>query len=322
MILGIDIGGANTKIATSDGQITEIHYLPLWKNAELTATLESIAARLKPSGVAVVMTGELADCFPSKKSGVQYIKKAVETAFDSSKIRYVNVEGRLTEGKNILSLAAANWCASASLIAEEFEDCILADMGSTTTDLIPIINRRPAAHTTDFLRLLHSELVYTGVLRTSVATLTNHVHIRGRRCRLSTEYFANTADVHLLLGNITPAEYTCETPDGAEPDLPSSKRRLARTLCSDLTEITDKELYKVAEQLYQAQLEHIQEALEDIAHTHKLRHVVACGIGESILKTAAEKAGLNVSLLSNRYEERISQVFPAYAAAKLMEQDR
>ncbi len=60
MILGIDIGGANTKIASSDGKLVELHYLPLWKNSRLPEALLEISARLKPEKVGVVITGELA----------------------------------------------------------------------------------------------------------------------------------------------------------------------------------------------------------------------------------------------------------------------
>ena len=39
MILGLDIGGANTKAASSDGLYAESIYLPLWKNAPLDEVL-------------------------------------------------------------------------------------------------------------------------------------------------------------------------------------------------------------------------------------------------------------------------------------------
>lgn len=58
-IIGLDIGGANTKLASSDGRIVELHYLPLWKNTRLPEVLKEIAKRLKPEEVAVVMTGEI-----------------------------------------------------------------------------------------------------------------------------------------------------------------------------------------------------------------------------------------------------------------------
>jgi hypothetical protein len=318
MILGIDIGGANTKIATVDGSVAEIHYLPLWKSSRLADTLCEIAERLKPEKLAVVMTGELADCFLDKKSGVESIKTAVEAAFSDSQVRYVNVRGELTDGADMISLAAANWCASVRFLADEFENCVFVDMGSTTTDVIPIVNASPVAHATDFQRLLNCELVYTGVLRTAVAALVHHVDIGHRRCAVAAEFFANMADVHLLLGHIREEDYTCETPDGAGRDVLSAKRRLARLLCADLSEVGDDVLYDVAEQVHRVQVQRVREALRRVAERYAIGEVVACGIGEFLVQEAAWSLGMGVTLLSERYGVRISKVFPAYAAARLM----
>ena len=73
-VIGLDIGGANTKLASSDGTIVELHYLPLWKNTRLPEVLKEIAQRLQPEKVAIVMTGELADCFEDKEQGIRFIK--------------------------------------------------------------------------------------------------------------------------------------------------------------------------------------------------------------------------------------------------------
>ena len=68
MILGLDIGGANTKAASADSKYAKSVYLPLWKNSPLEKVLKRINAEQKPEAVAVVITGELADCFSSKIS--------------------------------------------------------------------------------------------------------------------------------------------------------------------------------------------------------------------------------------------------------------
>jgi len=67
---GLDIGGANTKAASSDGLWTESVYLPLWRNAPLAEVLQRFS-RLDPEAVAVVITGELADCFSCKSEGIE-----------------------------------------------------------------------------------------------------------------------------------------------------------------------------------------------------------------------------------------------------------
>jgi len=68
-VIGIDIGGANTKLASSDGSIIELHYIPLWKDTRLPTALKEAADRLQPDKLGVAMTGELADCFFDKEEG-------------------------------------------------------------------------------------------------------------------------------------------------------------------------------------------------------------------------------------------------------------
>ena len=80
MILGLDIGGANTKAASSDGLFAESVYLPLWKHAPLDEVLGRFA-KLEPQAVAVVITGELADCFSTKREGTLSLTAAVKLAF-------------------------------------------------------------------------------------------------------------------------------------------------------------------------------------------------------------------------------------------------
>ena len=185
MILGIDIGGANTKIASADGRLVELHYLPLWKNTKLPEVLREISMRLKPKRVGVVITGELADCFQDKDSGLSYIIDAVNNAFQEA--YFFTNDGVFTKEKK-RGIAAANWMASALFVGKEFPDCIFLDIGSTTTDIIPIRDGVPLAGKTDFERLKRGELVYTGVLRTNIAAILNSVQLGGMRSGISSDY--------------------------------------------------------------------------------------------------------------------------------------
>ncbi|MBU4372961.1 MAG: hypothetical protein KJ714_00675 [Euryarchaeota archaeon] len=182
MILGIDIGGANTKAASSDGRLVELHYIPLWKNTRLPDALLDISRRLKPQKVGVVITGELADCFPDKETGISYIVDAVNNAFSNA--YFMDSSGVFTKEKK-RSIAAANWTASALLVGKDYEHCIFVDIGSTTTDIIPIKEGAPHAGRTDFERLKSNELVYSGVLRTNIAAILGTVKINGATWRTS-----------------------------------------------------------------------------------------------------------------------------------------
>ncbi len=319
-VIGLDIGGANTKLASSDGTIVELHYLPLWKNTRLPEVLKEIAQRLQPEKVAVVMTGELADCFEDKEQGIRFIKEAVDSAFGPSKASYINSMGRFqSEADDLRGLAAANWAASAKLVGTDVGDCIFVDVGSTTSDIIPIISGEHRAGLTDFERLIRSELVYAGTLRTNLAALLEKVKIRRGWCRTASELFATTADAYLLLGEIDESMYTCETADGAGRSKKDALRRIARLVCADLSEIREEEIYEIAGQVKEKQVSALAEAIFEVARRNGLERIVAAGLGEFLIKEAAEKLGFEYISVSGHWGEEISKVFPAYAAARLLD---
>ena len=317
--LGIDIGGANTKIATSDGTIKELHYLPLWKDNTLSKKLKDISERLKPDKVGVVITGELADCFKDKLHGIMSIMKAVEEAFTCD-VYYIGTNGNIHKDHDDLGdLAAANWAASSRFIGEEVGDCIFVDVGSTTSDIIPIVNTKHIAQITDFKRLIASELVYMGVLRTNIATLLDEVELEQGKCRVSSELFATTGDVHLLLGNIMPGTYTCATADGAGKSRLETMRRLARIVCADLEEISEDDIMKIAEQVKEKQINLLAEAIATVSIKYSKSIIVAAGIGEFMIFEAAGRLGMECISVADKWGKDISNVFPAYAAAWMIE---
>ncbi|HEX7445864.1 MAG TPA: hydantoinase/oxoprolinase family protein [Methanothrix sp.] len=316
MILGLDIGGANTKAASSDGLYAESIYLPLWKNAPLDELLVRFAA-MSPQAVAVVITGELADCFSCKREGIESLAAAVKRAF-SCPVYFWGQKG--FGWTDLMEVAAANWAASSELVAREVGGCLFVDMGSTTTDLIPI-KGGPLAAKTDFLRLKNGELVYMGLLRTRLDALLPVARIRGDRVPLSPELFAIIADAHLVLDRIGADRYNCETADGAGKDRGSALRRLARIVCADLEEIGESGALAIAEQACDRQKRILVDAMEKQVEKHDLSRVAAAGIGEELIADAAEFLGLECILLSERYGPRISDVFPAYAVARLLETD-
>jgi len=314
MILGLDIGGANTKAASADGSIAKSVYLPLWRDEPLESVLHSLA-NMNPEAVGAVITGELADCYKSKADGISRIKAAVEEAF-GCRVHFWGVNG--FDWRDPIELAAANWSASAALVSRDFESCLLVDMGSTTTDLIPIRERALAA-STDYLRLKSGELVYTGMLRTSIGSLLHAAMIEGHSVPLSPEFFAITADAYLVTGWISTDQYSCDSPDGSDKNRSSALRRLARTVCADLDEIGEGGAMAIAQQAIDLQLEVILRAIELQSKRHRINKVVAAGVGEKTIARACELLGLSCTRLSEAHGQRISEVFPAYAIARLLE---
>ena len=182
--------------------------------------------------MAVTMTAELADCFDTKREGVAFVLDAFRTAFPEIRPWVYGIDGRFRSAdaarRRPLLVAAANWRASATLVARAFPDALFLDVGSTTTDVIPIVCRprgrpwkdgsRPAPHRR---ARLHGGAADAGVRDRALGSP------RGRRCRVAAEHFAIAADVHRWLERIDDGDYTCETPDGRGPE-PRRGRRAAR----------------------------------------------------------------------------------------------
>jgi len=336
MFLGIDIGGANTKIASSDSSIVDSFYAPLWHDrAILHDVLRHVCARLEDSDidiecVGVVMTGELCDCFKTRREGVLKIRDTVSRIFEDAgvEVEYFDRGGIFRRGEAIeedpLAFASTNWLASAKFVSMIHRDVIFVDCGSTTTDVIPIVGGEIKAKRSDIERLNSHELLYSGVLRTNVATLLRRVRLRGEEYATASELFAITADAYLVLGDITPADYKCESPNGyafatesEAKSRASAMRRLARVLCSDLEEIGEEGARSIAVQVKDAQVGELVTALREMRERYSLNEVISAGIGDFIIEDAVRALGMR--LLNPPWNRSLSAVLPAYAVAKLLE---
>jgi probable H4MPT-linked C1 transfer pathway protein len=322
VILGIDIGGANTKAASSDGRFTYSAYLPLWKGCDIAGTLEDILLKAGTvDAVGVTITGELADCFASKKEGIGHIAAEVRAVFPDAV--FYGSDGNFYAGAESHGLlSAANWSASARYIGGIHKNILFIDIGSTTTDIIPVVDGRPAAGLTDFERLSRGELIYAGALRTNIAALLHAVRLRDKSVRTSSELFAITADVNLVLGRIREEDYTCEAPDGAAKTKRAAALRLARVVCCDLEELAPNEVVEIAGQAYRRQLDDVKECIDEVSGRHGVKKAAVCGIGDFIARDALAASGMPFIMISEGYGKDVSRVFPAYATAKLLERSR
>ena len=96
-------------------------------------------------------------------------------------------------------------------------------------------------------------------------------------------------------------------------------RRLARLVCADLSEIREEEIYEIATQVKEKQVFTLAEAISEVAERNGLKRIAAAGLGEFLIKEAAEKLDMEFVSISSHWGEEISKVFPAYAAARLIE---
>ena len=275
-MIGIDVGGANLKVV--DHQGVHIHYCPLWEGAPVTSLLNHyVSSPDEPA--AVVMSGELADCFENRMEGISFIVDEVKKAFPHA--RFYGVDG-LFHDIAVPQLAAANWLASADFLRKEYPDAVLLDIGSTTADIIPLTRFESLLGLSDLRRLQKGYLIYTGLLRGNVATLLRSVKLDGVNTPVSSEYFAASADAHLVLGHIAPSQYTCDTPDKKEKTRAASLRRLARVVCADPEEIGYNGAHQIAEQFWEKQRTLIGNQVKCIAAESAARRVIVGGIGAAL----------------------------------------
>jgi probable H4MPT-linked C1 transfer pathway protein len=312
-VIGYDIGGANTKaafISTRNGIVKEaeiaVEYFPIWKNPQkLTDVLLKLKqgfGKRKLDAVGVTMTAELSDVFASKREGVNHILTCVQGAFSDLPIYVLNVDGQVEPlafaKENPLKVAAANWAATGWLVSHHVKDCVVVDVGSTSTSIIPIVDGRVCAvGKNDLEKLLCGELVYTGSLRTNVAAIVNSVPVHGGVATVASELFALSGDVHLVLGNITKRQYSTETADGKGKTKPEAYARLARVVCADTEMLTKQEITEIAKYIYERQIMQIAQGLTKVysyvkSLTDAKVGVVVTGLGKNFLAhKAAEKIG-------------------------------
>jgi (4-(4-[2-(gamma-L-glutamylamino)ethyl]phenoxymethyl)furan-2-yl)methanamine synthase len=306
-VIGLDIGGANTKAAVVDGDgAARIVSEPfeVWREpAAMARVIADVVGRLGLDGAPVAMTttAELVDVFASTREGVLYVLDATAEALADRELRVMTTDGSLIGLDDAraapLSCAAANWVATALLVARSLPDAILVDCGGTTTDVIPIAGGEVAARgRTDVERLLAGELVYTGALRTNIAAVLSHVPIGGEPCPVSSELFAITADAHLLLGNLAREQCTCTFPDDRGGSMSEVRSRLARVVCADPEQLADGDLEAIAAAVEDAQIASITHALGRVAARGAAgAPVVAVGVGAFLARAAAERCGVAVN---------------------------
>jgi probable H4MPT-linked C1 transfer pathway protein len=303
IVLGWDVGGAHLKAArVENGQVTAALEIacPLWLGLDrLDAALAEARHALGEAPLnAVTMTGELCDVFASRTEGVAHLCERL-TALLSGSIHVYGGEQEWLSAEDAAatadSIASANWHATASLTAHARSDALFVDMGSTTTDIVPIVGGRVAARgMTDAARLQAGELVYTGATRTFLMAVAQHVPFRGEWMPLMNEYFASMADVYRVLERLPEGADLHATADGREKTGAASAARLARMIGRDVGEAEDREWRNLADFFAEAQLRALHDAALQVLSDARLPSdapVIAAGTGRFVIERLAARLG-------------------------------
>ncbi len=274
---GYDVGGAHLKVAlTEGGRVVAAVQIPcpLWLGLDrLDAAFRQagpLTARARRH--AVTMTGELCEIFPDRPTGVRTLVDRL--------VKLLGPETRIWMGPcgfgsaqearlDPATVASTNFLASAELVAQLLGDGLLVDMGSTTTDIIPVVSAAPCPRgLTDGERLATSELVYTGLTRSDVATVAHEVFFKQRRQRLAAGNFATMADVRRVLGELPEGTDQHGTADRRGTSLGESVARLARAFGRDAPDATLDDWRAAARAIADRQMARAARRLRGGAHRY------------------------------------------------------
>jgi probable H4MPT-linked C1 transfer pathway protein len=319
-VIGWDVGGAHVKAALVEhGELRDAAQwpCPLWQGMEhLQQALDAAALRwpealASPQTVhAITMTGEMVDLFPHREAGVVAIAAFLEQALAGPTIFYAGESAWFSAAELATrwdAVGSVNWLATAQLAARELarhggiDGGVLVDIGSTTADLIALqgARARPRGRS-DADRLVTGELVYQGVVRTPLCALGPRVAFQGLTRNVMNEFFATTADVYRLTGELDAEHDQHPAADGAGKDAAATRQRLARMIGLDARDAPDDDWWALAREWRELQLLELRGQLQRVLDAAGSPHgreaaalpprtpLVAAGCGDFLVAALAE----------------------------------
>lgn len=322
-IVGWDIGGAHIKavVLKPNGLFSKTYQLPcpLWKGTEyLKKAVLQIIEDLPETEIqhVITMTGELVDLFDSREQGVEQIISVMQDILTEGKLLiYAGLDGFLTSdqinNQHYISIASANWLASASLVASELNEGLFIDIGSTTTDILLFSEHKlKAIGLTDYERMRSDELVYTGIVRTAVMAVAQTAFFQGKKMGLMAEYFATMADVYRLTGELDEQHDQTDTADGAEKSVEASAKRLSRMIGYEYAENDMSRWQQFALGIKSQQKNKIKRACERQLSRRIMSnksYFVGAGVGRFLVKQIAEELGYSYIDFTDLFTSDIQQ---------------
>ena len=303
--IGWDIGGAHLKMASIDhsGAVNFAQQMatPLWKGLDsLENAMSKMHKQITVDSVThtITMTAELADIFKDRRSGVEELTGFLGSHFDKQDFQlYAGNSGLIKAveaNSHITDIASANWHATASFVAQNIDEGVLIDIGSTTTDIIPFVSGQllNTAYT-DHERLRANELVYTGIIRTPVMAVVNKIFCDGQWQNIAAENFSTMADIYRLTDELNELDDMMPTADGAGKTPCDSARRLVRMVGLDLEDEDDiHPCIEMAAHIADSHLDIINESLSKVLSRHNTNCLVGAGAGRFLVRKLASKNNL------------------------------
>jgi (4-(4-[2-(gamma-L-glutamylamino)ethyl]phenoxymethyl)furan-2-yl)methanamine synthase len=281
-VFGWDVGGAHVKVSVADAAGTLVDVAqwacPLWQGlVHLERVIDDVlarwpAARTASSRHAVTMTGEMVDLFADREHGVLVLVQTLTARLGENTRFFAGDRGWLRADDAVerwRAVASANWLATSQWVATQMSNALLIDIGSTTTDIVPIVDARVAARgSNDATRLVTGELVYQGVVRTPLCGIAHRIAFRGETTGVMNEWFATSADIYRMTGELWPLHDQHATADNGPKTVDASCERLARMIGRDAADANVDEWRAFAQAWRLEQLRAIGAGLAQVCAAH------------------------------------------------------
>ena len=333
--IGWDIGGSNTKISIikSNRANSEVHEIELWHDdglSKLKKLVSDFGINQSDTYHGITLSGEMCDIFPSRENGINtilsFFKKFSSNTYIYSSSGFLKLH-KIREYKKVASM---NWYSVGELISKKIDNCIIIDMGSTTTDFImiknnTIINKR----VDDFTGLNNDELLYTGFLRSPIYALTDKVRVNMMSSKVIPENFSTMADVYQILKILDiKYDYTSRA-DRRSKTLLNSYKRVSRSFGFDFKQNHKKIIDKLCREIMHIHMAKIYRSLRIIIKKNSYKNnnvkIIGTGIGITLIKKMINKYNLSYINMNTilkdhpvRFDKRMLIHFPSYAVANLL----
>lgn len=326
--IGLDIGGANIKAAMANRKTISRPFRFWVQHERLFDELKSVISSFidhEATHVAATMTAELADCFETRQQGVEQIVSCLESVcldlkFPAPVFAGTDICFRTADEAKAqwLKTAAANWAMLARYASRFLKEStgLVIDMGSTTTDIIPVQAGYPITEgNTDLTRLQNGELVYVGFDRTPICSVVSSFDLNGSTVPIAREIFATVGDA-MLMSDFCDEDVTdTDTADGRPRTKQHAAQRLCRMICEDSERIPRDQVDSIANQVIEAMEKTICTGLERVLSRNQMDQAIVTGSGKRFINHLLENHCLDIQTMA--LDSQTDAAAPALAVAVL-----
>ena len=306
MIYGVDIGGFHVKITqltrTSNNIKINSAFIPFRQREELIEILTSLTTEPGLAVVTQTICGSRRH-FSSVKEGTHNVIDMVGKICGEDKVRYPGLPCHLYTAeeakKDYLKVAARNWVATSYLASPYlglFEHGLVIDCGTTSTDIIPVIDSSPVTlgdNDQGYMRLRTNELLWSGLYFTLISQISNTVTLDGEEFRIKSSSRFLSFDIYVVLGLISAEDIAAKYYNWLQEmrlvSYDSSIDKMLDLICADRDVLGVHDAQKIAAFLAEKQVENTENSIKKVLsatkkkYGHDMKIAGIAGAGKDII---------------------------------------